>query len=112
MNLNNIWSFLLLGLAVYLALALFLFLYQSRLLYYPNIPSRAHIATPDRAGLAFESVEIVASDGVRLDGWFLPAGPAARGVLLFFHGNAGNISHRLDSPKPCLRSGRIRGNQR
>ncbi|MEO1249772.1 MAG: alpha/beta hydrolase, partial [Pseudomonadota bacterium] len=35
-------------------------------------------------------------DGVTLDAWFVPA-PDARGTLLFFHGNAGNISHRLES---------------
>jgi fermentation-respiration switch protein FrsA (DUF1100 family) len=99
MILNSIWPFLAVGLAIYLALALFLFLYQSRLLYFPNIPSRAVFATPDRAGLAYESVEIVTEDGVRLDGWYLPADREARGVLLFFHGNAGNISHRLDSLK-------------
>jgi fermentation-respiration switch protein FrsA (DUF1100 family) len=33
---------------------------------------------------------------MRLDGWFVPA-EHPRGVLLFFHGNAGNISHRLGS---------------
>lgn len=99
MNLGSIWSFLVVGLVIYLAVALFLFLNQSRLLYYPNLPSRAVIATPDRAGLAYESVQIFTEDGVRLDGWFLPAGRESRGVLLFFHGNAGNISHRLESLK-------------
>jgi len=99
MTLNGILSLLALTLVVYLTLCLFLFLSQSRLLYYPNIPSRAIVATPERAGLAYESVEILTEDGVRLDGWFLPTDRAARGVLLFFHGNAGNISHRLDSLK-------------
>lgn len=99
MSLNSIWSLLLLGLVIYLALGLFLFVYQSRLLYYPNIPSRAVVATPIRAGLAYESVEIVTNDGIRLHGWYLPTDREARGVLLFFHGNAGNISHRLDSLK-------------
>ncbi len=99
MTLNGILSLLALILVVYLALCLFLFLSQSRLLYYPNIPSRAIVATPERAGLAYESVEILTEDGVRLDGWYLPVDGDARGVLLFFHGNAGNISHRLDSLK-------------
>jgi fermentation-respiration switch protein FrsA (DUF1100 family) len=99
MALNSIWSFLAFVLAVYLALGLFLFLSQSRLLYYPNVPSRAVVAAPDRIGLAYESVELVTEDGVRLDGWFVPASGDARGALLFFHGNAGNISHRLDSLK-------------
>ncbi len=36
-----------------------------------------------------------ASDGVSVHGWFVP-GESER-VLLYFHGNAGNISHRLYS---------------
>ena len=35
------------------------------------------------------------SDDVEIHGWFVP-GSGSR-VLLFFHGNAGNISHRLES---------------
>ncbi len=97
MSLGGIWSFLLFVLGVYLAIGLLLFLTQSRLLYYPNLPSRAVVATPARIGLAYEEVMLTAEDGVRLHGWFLPAGDKPRGVLLFFHGNAGNISHRLDS---------------
>jgi fermentation-respiration switch protein FrsA (DUF1100 family) len=97
MSLGGIWSFLLFVLGVYLALGLLLFLTQSRLLYYPNLPSRAVVATPARIGLSYEVVALTAEDGVRLHGWFLPAGEDLRGVLLFFHGNAGNISHRLDS---------------
>jgi len=97
MSLSSIWSFLLVVLAVYLALGLFLYFSQSRLLYFPDMPSRTVAATPDNVNLAYESIEIVTDDGVRLDGWFLPAEGKARGALLFFHGNAGNISHRLDS---------------
>jgi fermentation-respiration switch protein FrsA (DUF1100 family) len=52
--------------------------------------------TPAALGLPFEDVTLSASDGVSLRGWFVPA-PNARAVLLFFHGNAGNISHRLSS---------------
>jgi hypothetical protein len=99
MTLNSIWSFLVLALVVYLLLGLYLFLSQSRLLYYPDLPSRAIVATPERVGLAYETVEIRTEDSVRLHGWYLPANGDTRGVLLFFHGNAGNISHRLDSLK-------------
>jgi len=99
MSLGGISSFLLFVLGVYLALGLFLFLTQSRLLYYPNLPSRAVVATPARTGLAYEEVALVTEDGVQLHGWFVPAAAEPRGVLLFFHGNAGNISHRLDSLK-------------
>ncbi|MFQ5657241.1 MAG: alpha/beta hydrolase [Candidatus Methylomirabilales bacterium] len=96
--LNSIWSILLLFAGGYVAIVLFMFFFQSRLLFLPNLPSRAIIATPEDVGLAYEPVKITTEDGVILDGWFLPA-RQARGVLLFFHGNAGNISHRLDSLK-------------
>jgi fermentation-respiration switch protein FrsA (DUF1100 family) len=33
---------------------------------------------------------------VRLSAWFIPH-PAPRATLLFFHGNAGNLSHRVES---------------
>ena len=75
-----------------MALGLLLFIFQARFLYYPNIPSRSVIATPERIGLTYEPVEIITDDEIRLDGWFVPTTKERRGVLLFFHGNAGNIS--------------------
>ena len=94
--LHSLWSILLLVVVGYVVLVLFMFLFQSRLLFLPNLPSRDIIATPQSVGLAYEPVTITTEDGVTLDAWFLPA-HQARGGLLFFHGNAGNISHRLDS---------------
>ncbi len=93
---STIWHILVYAAIAYVTFASVIFLLQSRLIYYPNMPSRAVTATPDQAGLIYERVEFGAEDGVRLDGWFLPA-EMPRGVLLFFHGNAGNISHRLES---------------
>lgn len=51
--------------------------------------------TPAALGLAYEDVALTSADGVRLHAWWVPA-PAARRSVLFLHGNAGNISHRLD----------------
>jgi fermentation-respiration switch protein FrsA (DUF1100 family) len=51
---------------------------------------------PPDFGLEFEDVWFKASDGIRLHGWFVPA-QGRHGLLLFCHGNAGNISHRLDN---------------
>jgi len=82
--------------AGYLALLLAMYFGQSSLLYLPDIPSRELVASPRDIGLAHEDVHLETADGVRLHGWYLPA-PDARGTLLFLHGNAGNISHRLDS---------------
>jgi fermentation-respiration switch protein FrsA (DUF1100 family) len=94
-SLRKVLSFLTVIVAAYVASVLGLFFFQSHLIY---SPSRQVRVTPDVVGLAYEPVKIVTDDGVQLDGWFVPA-KNPRGVLLFFHGNAGNISHRVDSLK-------------
>ena len=83
------------GAAAYVGLALYLYVFQARYVYYPELPSRQVEATPADIGLAFDAVTLRTSDGEVLAGWFIPA-PAARGTLLYLHGNGGNIGHRLD----------------
>jgi fermentation-respiration switch protein FrsA (DUF1100 family) len=88
---------LLAGLAlIYVALGVALYLFQGSMVFLANLPGRALEATPADIGLKYEDVQFDTADGERLHGWYVPA-INARGVLLFFHGNAGNISHRLES---------------
>ena len=56
-------------------------------------PSTTLEGTPAALGLAFEDVEATAADGIRLHGWHVRGTRAA--TLLYCHGNAGNISHRI-----------------
>ena len=91
-----IWTIIVFAGTVYGMICLYLFLMQARLIYYPNIPSRELTGSPADIGLTYESVAIVTGDRITLHGWFVPA-REQNGVLLFFHGNGGNISHRLDS---------------
>ena len=58
-------------------------------------PDRELAATPDGVGLEYEEVYLTASDGTRIHGWHIPG--RSNVTLLWFHGNAGNISHRLDN---------------
>lgn len=90
-----IWSLLAtLGLA-YGGLAALLFFSQEKLLYYPQLGREMH-ATPGDHGLAYEPLTLLTPDNERLDGWFVPK-ERARASVLILHGNAGNISHRLDT---------------
>ena len=77
----------------YAILAAVLFLFQPRFVYYPDI-GRNIISTPEDHGLDYESVKIETEDGETLHGWYVPA-PDATATVLFFHGNAGNISTRM-----------------
>ena len=58
-------------------------------------PERRLDGTPADVGLDFEDVFFTASDGVGLHGWFFPG--ESETTLLWFHGNAGNISHRISN---------------
>ena len=88
-----VWMIVRIVAITYVCLLLIMCACQSRLVYFP---SRQVQWTPDVAGLEYEAVTLVASDGVKTSAWFVPA-TKPRGVVLFCHGNAGNISHRLDT---------------
>jgi fermentation-respiration switch protein FrsA (DUF1100 family) len=55
-------------------------------------------------GLPLEEVWIPVDESVTVFGWFVDAGPATP-MLLWCHGNAGNISHRLDNIRELYRRG-------
>ncbi|UCG57603.1 MAG: alpha/beta hydrolase [Phycisphaerales bacterium] len=78
---------------VYCAWGVVLFLMQPRFLY---SPTREITCTPRDCGLDFEDVAFETDDGLQLSGWYIPAG-GSETTVLFCHGNAGNIMHRLDS---------------
>lgn len=61
---------------------------------YIFFPTSEIEATPDQVGLNYEEVFFTTEDGLQLHGWFLPG----RGDVtwLWFHGNGGNISHRIE----------------
>ena len=58
-------------------------------------PERELSATPADVGLDFEDVSLTAADGTKLHGWHVPGESST--TLLWLHGNAGNISHRVDN---------------
>jgi fermentation-respiration switch protein FrsA (DUF1100 family) len=78
---------------IYITICILLFLFQRFLIYFPD---KKIILTPDQYGLAYEDVFLETNDRIKIHGWLIKA-ESARGVLLFCHGNAGNISHRIES---------------
>ena len=111
-------SFVVILFVAYWGLGTILYLMQPTFLY---CPMGEVSYTPEELDLEFENVFFRASDGVRLNGWYVPAplearrqksmrgsaesegslltGPGVNSQLtvLFCHGNGGNIMHRLDS---------------
>ena len=78
----------------YLAILIFARIFESHLLFFPNLPGRLD-GEWRPAGLPVEDVWLRASDGVKLHGWWIPT-QGARFTFLAFHGNAGNIAMRAD----------------
>jgi len=88
-------SFFLLVACVYGAVVWAAWRYQHRLVFFPDPQI---YATPKAIGLSFEDVTFETEDGIALHGWYVSTRKDNRkGTMLFFHGNAGNISHRLES---------------
>jgi hypothetical protein len=54
-------------------------------------PSAGEQQTPDDLGLTFEPATLSTSDDERLRAWLLPNSPA-RALVVYFHGNGGNLS--------------------
>ena len=95
------WSVIPVFVGSYIGLVTILMVFQSHFIYFPE---REITVTPAEIGLSYEAVCFEAADGVKLSGWFVPA-ERSRGVILFCHGNAGNISHRLESVQAFHRLG-------
>jgi uncharacterized protein len=93
--------------AAVLALKILVVLLEPRVTF---MPVTAHPVTPAAIGLPFEDVAVRTDDGVRVHGWFVPAG-YRRGsgraplTLLFFHGNAENVGDCLPLGPMARRAG-------
>lgn len=85
-------NFFIFLLVAYLSLVLLVYWVQSHLVYFPD---KQLSNTPGVFGLEYTSVGIPTSDGETLHGWWVPVADS-KGTVLLFHGNAGNISHRIN----------------
>lgn len=75
---------------------------EDELLYYPEIPkhSRVYVPAPSTCNLPYQSLFIRSKDGTMLHMFFIPqtADKIKRApTVLFLHGNAGNMGHRLQN---------------
>ena len=85
------------GLLVFLLLvyAAFLLSSENKIIFHPSRYPDG-FWNPASQGVLAQDIYFTTEDGIKLHGWFIPAENAVA-TLLWFHGNAGNISHRLDN---------------
>lgn len=93
-RMSSLLSTILITLGIsYVLILLSFYFFQMRLVYFPT---QIHSFNPGHFGLDFEEVQLTTSDETKIHGWFVPS--KTRGVhIIFFHGNAGNISDRMDT---------------
>ena len=65
---------------------------ERKLIYFPET---LLMGTPADVGLRFRDIWFHTEDGLRLHGWYVPGRSPL--TLIWFHGNAGNVSHRLEN---------------
>lgn len=75
-------------LMIYGGLCIVLFFRQNAMVFYPISEVTMFPSVP------YEDFAVQTEIGDTVTGWFIPSSEA-KGTLLFFHGNAGNMSHRL-----------------
>ncbi len=86
-------SFIIIIVSSLLLLNVWMYFQQPHMIFYPV---RELYQTPADWGLGYEDVTLNTADNVQLHGWYIPY-QQSKQVLLFFHGNAGNIAYRRDS---------------
>ena len=97
--LKVLWRTAQVFLVAYLAVLLLAMLLEEFLIFFP---SKFPAGDWDIAGLPVEDAEFTATDGSRLHGWYIPH-PQPTAYILFLHGNAGNITHRIDALESLYR---------
>ncbi|MBT7616819.1 MAG: alpha/beta hydrolase [Calditrichaeota bacterium] len=91
--LSTIQNIVMLGGGIYIGLCILLVIMEPKLIFFPE---KQMSQTPENIGLVYESLMLPSSNGVKIHGWFVPS-ENAKATIIFCHGNAGNISHRMDS---------------
>ncbi|KAK4527919.1 hypothetical protein GAYE_SCF46G5852 [Galdieria yellowstonensis] len=73
-----------------------LYIFQENLLYHPSIPTRRYEENPNDYLMAYRDIFLETEDSIRIHCWLvLQSNSRNAPTFLYFHGNAGNISHRL-----------------
>jgi len=88
------YNLLFIAIAVFL-IALYLRYFERHSIFFPMKEMKCF---PSEVGLEYEEIYFQADDKIILNGWFLPR-KNARYTLIFCHGNAGNLGHRLEKLK-------------
>ena len=81
---------LILGFVIYFIVLTYIYLFQRNLLYHPSVNGYQG----DETKFDYEEVFIQNSEGIKLKAWLHKKDLINKKTILFFHGNAGNLTNR------------------
>lgn len=81
---------LIISFVIYLILLTYIYLFQRNLLYHPSVNGYQG----DKINFDYEEVFIENKEGIKLKAWLHKKDLINKKTILFFHGNAGNLSNR------------------
>lgn len=103
---NIIQGILLAGAGLTGSLLTALFILQEKLIYHPGIPGRDYVEKPSDYAMQYDDVELLTDDDVKLHAWLIRQNDSrAAATFIYFHGNAGNLAHRLMDIREFYASG-------
>ncbi len=88
---------------LFLFFGIYLYFSQHKMVFFPMSDL---VITPDEIGLEYEDLFIEVESNEKINAWYLPCRDSVeipdRKVVLFCHGNDGNISHRMETVEYIL----------
>jgi pimeloyl-ACP methyl ester carboxylesterase len=90
-------TLLVLTLTIYMGINAYLYIFQRSLLYHPI----KEIATAETYGMDVQTISLTTSDNVRIVAWYKQP-KKNQPVMLYLHGNAGNLADRAEKLKNFL----------
>lgn len=94
-------TYLFIAIAAYVFIVAFMYIKQRDYIYFPN-----RQPTPISAALQdFQKISVMTEDGVSLSALYKPPQHTDKPVIVFFHGNGGDIGDRVYRPQPYISEG-------
>ena len=88
---------------IYIILLFYIYFNQTKIMFHPT---REFAVLPDQYNLQYEDVSIVLDNSITIHGWYFPSKDLSNNkTVLFCHGNAGNISNRLETAQYLVNLG-------
>ncbi|MGB4106795.1 MAG: alpha/beta hydrolase [Alphaproteobacteria bacterium] len=97
MTRKKIIDYLIVALLVYLGSLAYLYFNQRNMIYFPDTARPVNVP-------GVKDAEVTTKDGLTLHGWYLPP-QGNKPIVVLFHGNAGNYSHRIWKALPMHEQG-------